>query len=530
VEPEFWDTLRAQRGVALVEPAAIAVALWQGQERLLVVDKGDAALKLFRTDGMYDDAATRVWTGFAVKNPAGLGIGGDRLYVGDADTASVLVFDLTGSLLGVVAAPQGTLCGLALDARGRLVLHAGSGTPILQLLSGQVFAREGRFLIGPIDVGGHSTTWQRLEVLGPLPTGNGHLRLHTLTSAQPVAPPAIPASASVEVTETPLDMWRSAPADALDARIFNAPGRYLWIAGVMVGDGTTSPLVRRIRVEYDRESWLRRLPAVYTPSPEQRDPADTLGGALALFRSTLEGEDRGIDGMSRRFDALAAPAEGAPQSWLDWLAGWLALVLPQDWSEGRKRDALRRIFRLYAWRGTAEGLEAFIEMYTGARARIIEPSQAAAVWALGADSRLGFGTPLGGAEAQGAVLGTTAEPGLSSLTTDGQYGTPLFEDRAHEFCVQVYAAEIKTPGAVELVRQVVEQEKPAHTAARVQVIDALLRVGIQATLGVDAIVAGPREMALGKGGLLGTDTALAAEPDRLTEGESPQLGLTSRLS
>ena len=534
VEPLFWETMQAQTGVVLIAPASLAVALVGGQERLLVIDQGDGGLKLYDTSGAYDAVASSTWSDLAINNPAGLSFTGDRLYVGDGASSRIYVFDLTGSLLGVVPAPQGAVCGLALDRRGRLLVHSGSGASVAQLLPGQVYAPEGRFLIGPLDVGGPETSWHRLEVQGPPVADATHLRLYTLTSASPASPPALPTAvpSTEHMDETLLNTWRPAPRDALDLQILNVPGRYLWIAGVMSSDGSATPIIRQLRVEYDHESWLRHLPAVFAQPELQPSPVRFLKWALALFQSSLETEDRLIDRLPQRFDALAAPADGAPDSWLDWLAGWLALVLPEEWSPEQKRRALQSMFRVYSTRGTVEGLQSFIRLYTGASARIIEPAQTASVWTLGEGSRLGFGTMLAAAEAQGAVLGTTATLEHSHLTGGDEYGAPLFADLAHEFCVQVYAAEVKAPQGVDTLRRLIEQEKPAHTVARVQVIDAALRVGRQATLGVDAIVASqhPR-LALGEDGQLGVESGLSSEaPGRPGQGESLRLGMNTRLA
>ena len=53
----------------------------------------------------------------------------------------------------------------------------------------------------------------------------------------------------------------------------------------------------------------------------------------------------------------------------------------------------------------------------------------------------------------------------------------------------VYCSELTRPGALEDVRLVIEREKPAHTTYDLCVIQPRLRVGVQARVGVDAIVA-----------------------------------------
>jgi hypothetical protein len=148
-------------------------------------------------------------------------------------------------------------------------------------------------------------------------------------------------------------------------------------------------------------------------------------------------------------------------------------------------------FTLYARRGTIDSLRGLIRLYSGATAHIREPARDAGLWALdGEQSILGFTTMLAPAEPQGAVVGTTATLDASHLIRDEDYGAPLFEDLAHRFCVQVYAADLPDPNALDQVQAVIDREKPAHTDYHLCLIEARMRVGFQARLGVDTIVGG----------------------------------------
>src|SRR5205823_3067701 len=118
---------------------------------------------------------------------------------------------------------------------------------------------------------------------------------------------------------------------------------------------------------------------------------------------------------------------------------------------------------------------------------------------------------------QGAVLETTATLDESHLTRGDDGGVELFEEVAHRFCVQVYCAELTRPGLLEDARAVIEREKPAHTVCHLCVIEPRMRVGRQAQVGIDAIIAaGPGEapvgMVLDRGALAAE--AAACEPER----------------
>jgi len=391
------------------------------------------------------------------------------------------------------------------------------------------FTLQGSFLAGPFEVGDQATGWHRLQVLsldgtGEQPEG-AHLRLYTRTSAQTAAPalPPIELYSGAADELAPSDTWRSTQRDAQDMLLLNAPGRYLWVYGLFSSDGRNTPRVEQLRVEYERESWLRYLPAIYTPG--KQDPT-YIERALALFQSMLDEQEGHLQELPRLFDPLAAPAE-----WLDWLAGWLAFELDETWSDEKRRQALKQAFALQGLRGTVEGLRAMILLYTGAKARIIEPARRSHLWSLGETSTLGFTTMLVPAQAQGAVLATTADLGSSHLLAAEDYGAPLFSDLAHHFCVQVYAAEIGGKADLERLERVVEREKPAHTTCCVQVIDAGMRVGSQARLGVDAIVPPAAPQAVLDSDIeLGVDSVLPDDPRPNVLGSKSRLGMDAILA
>jgi hypothetical protein len=186
---------------------------------------------------------------------------------------------------------------------------------------------------------------------------------------------------------------------------------------------------------------------------------------------------------------------------------------------------------LQGQRGTVQGLAAMIELYTGAAARLVEPARFASLWSLGETSTLGFTTMLAPAQAQGAVLETTADLDSSHLLATEDYGAPLFSDLAHHFCVQVYAVDLPDPAALQRLEQVVEREKPAHTTCCVQIIGAEMRVGVQARLGVDAIVAPPAPQAVFDPGIeLGVESALPEDPRPNALGSKSYLGKDAILA
>jgi phage tail-like protein len=331
-----------------------------------------------------------------------------------------------------------------------------------------------------------------------------------------------------------------------------------------------------MRVEFDHQTYLEHLPAIY-------DAESTCGDLLMRLLSLLEAMFGAVESetadLSRLFDVDAVPRE-----FLGWLAGWLALDLNEDWDAAKKRDLIRRAFSLYSRRGTVEGLRESLRLFAGVDVIIEEPIINAAWWALpaieqtcgcgaarggcscgsstGSTTRSGCGcgcksltkktpgdcadsagegswtstecsilgvtTMLAPAQPQGAVMGTTATLDRSDLIDGDEFGSPLFTDVAYQFTVQVYRGQLRCADSLTRVRTVLQREKPAHAAYHVCVIEPLFRAGYQARVGIDAVVAGPQQSFAFGEGFLGEDTTLAGQPSTRL-GEDSRLGITTRV-
>jgi hypothetical protein len=232
-----------------------------------------------------------------------------------------------------------------------------------------------------------------------------------------------------------------------------------------------------------------------------------------------------ITGLPRLFDAEAAPAR-----WLGWLAGWLGAEAPEGWDEDRRRELIATAFARAGRRGTAAGVREALRADAGLNAVVEEPIVQTSWWALPDDdaedaeaalSVLGRGTVLAAAEPSGAVLGSSAVLDGSVLAPRERYAEALFSDVAHQFSVRLYRGPAYSEDAVAAARAVIDAERPAHTSYHLCVVEARMRVGVQARVGVDAIVAEPGDHpppdAAREGGLL-----LGGEP-------AGRLGRTTHL-
>jgi phage tail-like protein len=463
------------------DPTQVVVVLAEGGERVIVVDRtaGGVALRAYGTDGA-PDAPLAASLGEAVATrlagpPAGLAGEGPTLYVGDPTGERVLAFALDGRFLGAVPGHRGAVAGLALDARGRLIVAAaGGGVAALEPGAGR--AEAGAFAAGPLPA---SEARRRLRAIAdPLPAGC-HARLFTLERAPGDPPPPPPA---VEDS-----LWRPAGTDGLDLLVAAAPGTLLWIGGRLGGDGRSTPRLRSLALEPEPRRLIERMPSLY-----RADGSAPLEGLLALAESLLADEEDLIDGLPRLLDAWAAP-DGQPSAWLDWLAGRVGAGLEAAWPERRRREAVATAFERHGRRGTAEGLAELARLHLDAPVAIEEPASRAHLWSLGepGGSALGLTTMLTPAEASGAVLDTTAVLDRSHLIGEDEHGAPLFEDLAHRFTVRAHAADLARPGAREGLVRLIDRERPAHTAYHLCPIEPRLSVGAQARVGVDTVVGSP---------------------------------------
>jgi phage tail-like protein len=386
--------------------------------------------------------------------------------------------------------PTFQLDSVAIGSSGALTLTAaGSG-----------YASAGVLLGGPFQALDGSTPWYRFTVDGELPDAT-HLQVFTFTSASGTTPPFAPSSS------VPFPGWQAAPRDTLQGVIFNAPAPNLWIGVVLRSDGTATPTLRQIRIDYGRDTYLQYLPSIYRADPTSADLLDRLLSLAETALGDLRGE---IIDLTRLFDPAAAGYRGYP-SWFAWLSGWLAWQLDQNWTEEQARAFLAEAFRLYSMRGTVEGLRRYLKIYGGVNAFISEPALTTTVWALGANSTLGFTTMLAPGSAAGSILDSTAILDAANLTdSTDPFGSDLFDDIANRFCVEINAGELTQPGALAAVRAVLDREKPAHTVYELCIVPPRMRVGAQSRIGIDTVIGGPREMQLGSR----LDNAVLAAKDR----------------
>jgi phage tail-like protein len=114
------------------------------------------------------------------------------------------------------------------------------------------------------------------------------------------------------------------------------------------------------------------LPGLYQEDEFTMRFVSAFDEALAPLFSTID-----------NFPTYLDPAL-TPEDFLDWLAGWVGVLLDETWPIERRRAFVSVAAQLYRQRGTAAGLAAQIRLFTAGEVEIIESGGSA--WSNTADA------------------------------------------------------------------------------------------------------------------------------------------------
>lgn len=507
-DPDAGFTGRLQDSGLVPHPSALAVSGQGASARIFVADLDNNTIAVFDAAGAPVAAVGGRPATIRCPGMGGilaLAVSGTALYVGDNAGQRILSFALSEGFpfCGAAVGFQSYVTALAVTPQGdRLLAASGGGGQVLSLDTAGAWLDRALLWSDPIAVGPTAVAWDRLRatVSGP---PSAHVAFHYALSAVPAGPPVNPAALDPFADPG----WQALPADTTDFLLTGTKASYLFVGALFSSDRTGTPQLTQMRVDFDSESFTRYLPAIYRSPASQRDFLERF---VRLLQGVFEDIEAEVDTLDRYFDPLAAPADALP-----WLATWLAVEPDQGEPEACIRRSIAGAFRRYRWRGTVEGLRLALLEDAGVHAIISEPIAAASFWGfppatgdsvMSRGPALGMGTYLPSMQPGGAVLGSTAELDHAYLITDDRFGEPLFEGAAWQCVIEVYRHEVGTDAGLQLVKDVIEREKPAHTMYRLELINPAMRVGAQARIGIDTIVsgtAGPTPLGSGAGISLG---------------------------
>ncbi len=417
------------------------------------------------------------------------------------------------------------------------------------------YKRSGTALTVMLDSMIDGCPWHRVELRGAIPQG---CSVEVRTTSAPLA-----------FTDTEIDTlddsaWctrnvlKASDQLAHDCLILSPPGRYLWLDLILRGDGTATPCIESVVVEFPRISIRRYLPGVFGADPAGADFTDRF---TAIFDATIRSIERPIDRLASYFDPLSAPSgDGdSKRDFLTWLSTWVGVSLVRDLPEDQRRWLLKRAAGLYCLRGTREGLWRQLLLLLGFdraldRCRDLRPQTRCVPlplncaspppclpadppplilehfklrrWLHACVGRLGSESQLWGASiVNRSQLNANAQIGVTQMISTPDPLRDPFHVYAHKFSVFVPARVRDCAPLARALDQLLKREAPAHTQVDVQYVAPRFRVGQQAMVGLDSVVARtPQGVPLAttdKALSLGQGTVLTGAPN---VGKAPRVG------
>jgi phage tail-like protein len=378
------------------------------------------------------------------------------------------------------------------------------------------YAASGRYVSPRLDSRLPDCQWHRVILTGRLPEGS-RVTLRTASSGLPGDAP----KAADRRWSSPVDL-RPTGCDAgseqrWDAIVLAGPGRYLWLELTLHGDSTVTPSISFAEVEYPRVSLRRYLPAVYGEQPEARDFLDRF---LSVFDTGFRSVERQIDGQAAWFDLRTAPA-GEPDV-LGWLASWIGLTADRSLPLERRRAVLIAARDELPRRGTIASLRRVVLSWLGLDSageacatclpgRCDPPRRPCGVggleqppwhppalvlehfrlrrWLMLGPSRIGDRAHLWGTRITNrSQLDVSAQADETQLIVSQDPDRDLFHHFAHKFTVFLPARLVADERKRRALTLLIRDESPAHTRFEFEAVEPRLRVGVQSTIGFDAVV------------------------------------------
>jgi len=214
-------------------------------------------------------------------------------------------------------------------------------------------------------------------------------------------------------------------------------GQYLFIHIYLIGNQSyqESPTIRNIRVVYPRSTYLEHLPLYYQ---EDKESALILEKFLSIFETTFST----LEQQRASTPSLITSSETSKEH-LAWLSQWLGLKYDESWDENRWRTLLHEAPKLFDIRGTREGIERVIEIYSDMRPLIQEPMH--------------------------------IHCHKSKENIDN-----------YSFCVFLKPEQYANQNEVKTIEHMVEEWKPAYTKARVVPLEHRMLLGSFLFLGINS--------------------------------------------
>ena len=205
--------------------------------------------------------------------------------------------------------------------------------------------------------------------------------------------------------------------------------------------------------------------------PEQPGLEEIIGGIIGpdgqmQLASLARYFDPGFRMDTAGVETLLGEYQRTPQEFLPWLASWVALSLREDWREEERRRFISRVVPAYQRRGTKAGLIEVLLAYSGiAESDSVDIQEFNQPFQVGITSTVGVNTMVGG-------------------------GPP------HYFLVKIIlpgVGDLNFTRQEQIVRAIIDQEKPAHTYYNLRIDYPTMQVGVleRCRVGISTLLGAP---------------------------------------
>ncbi len=401
-----------------------------------------------------------------------------NIYILEADNR-VLLFSPDGQYIETITIPfeEGAqFLNLAVESRDRIHIGfetggAGSSSQVRLSIAqlGQAVRHEvsGVYVTRELDSTIPNCHWHRVRLDVDIPSNT----LTKLSYSASETPGAVPPDFGGHFNAAPL-------TNPLDALLNGAIGRYIRFRIQLFSDETLqgAPMIRSLKIHFPRDTYLRYLPGTYREDVESLDFTQRF---LSLFETFMRESEATVSNITRYLDPVAAPDE-----FIAWLSGWLSLTIDENWSRESRRQLLREAPALYKRRGTRGYISRIMEIYWGEAPITVEHFQLE------------------------DVENAAHRDLLTRLYCDHACAfTVLVEPRWEECGDTIKIAKPILPALKGTLKRIVETGKPAHTSARLHMLQPWFYLDMHTYLGINSVLTQPR-FVVGQNSVIGRDTRL----------------------
>ncbi|NOY64219.1 MAG: hypothetical protein GXO97_02290 [Nitrospirae bacterium] len=484
------------------DPSDIAVS---PTGKIFVLDSLEGiSIHTFDRDGGYQ--RLRVPTPYKGFIPSGLSISIDgRLFIGERESPHAFrtIYRIEFSKTPVIIplwTYRDTTRRLINDRKGNIYIINGAGDKLSVLEYRQVISSDsngnyrGEYISFCIDSHRMNTPWHRFSMEGEFPEGTRIRFLYRVSDAY-MEPPEVFGLQESEWTDAlPGDASGQGREKREGLFLNNNKGRYLWFKLILTGTAEASTAVRTLNLYYPRMAYTEMLPALYREDPSSGDFIERF---LSIFESLIYETDYEIAHISRYMDAL-----GAPPEYLDWLGRWLSMRFHDLLTAEQKRNLLTRAMELYKMRGTCQGIEEIVRIITGHSPFVVEkisvedhpgetcePDELALTWC----------------ECQrDTIFGPSPDATVKCGEREIKLSELLYGKDPFSFCV--FLKERVTPQLLSVIKEMIEDFKPAHTSASIKELEPWFYLDGHTYLGINTVL--NRGVFILEEAVIGRDTIL----------------------